>query len=254
MDKFYTKTKSEIEIMAECGQKLARVKKALFEKVAEGVSSWDIEELAVKLIEKEGAEASFKKVSGYSWATCVNVNAGLVHGIPKKEVVFKKGDVVSVDLGLYFEGFHTDCSFSKGIGVDNITEKFLDVGKEALKNAISKARVGNRVYDISEAIEKTVVAGGYKPIRALVGHGVGRRLHEDPQIPCFLPGVKEESMEIAEGATFAIEVMYTQGSPDLVQEKDGWTIVTCDGKISALFEETVAVVGGRPKVLTDFFG
>jgi methionyl aminopeptidase len=253
VDKFYAKSEEEIEIMAECGQKLARVKKALFEKVAEGVSAWEIEELAVKLIKEEGAEASFKKVPGYSWATCVNLNSGLVHGIPKKETVFKKGDVVSVDLGLYFKGFHTDCSFSKGIDVDPETQRFLDVGIKALKNAISATTAGNRVYDISEAIEKTVVSEGYKSIRALVGHGIGRNLHEDPQIPCFLPGDRLESMEISEGATFAIEVMYTQGGPDLVQDEDGWTIATQDGKISALFEETVAVVGGRPKVLADFF-
>ncbi len=254
MHKFYTKSKDEIEIMAECGQKLAGVKKALFEKVAEGVSADDIEQLAIELIKKEGAEASFKKVPGYSWATCVNINAGLVHGIPKKEVVFKKGDVVSVDLGFYYKGFHTDCSFSKGIDADSETEKFLDAGREALKKAIAVTIAGNRVYDISEAIEKTVTSYGYTSIRALVGHGVGRKLHEDPQIPCFLPGPKEESMEIVEGATFAIEVMYALGSPDLVQENDGWTISTHDGKISALFEETVAVVDGRPKVLTDFFG
>ncbi len=152
MDKFYTKSRDEIEIMGQCGQKLARIKKPLFEKVAEGVSAWDIEELAVGLIKKEGAEASFKKVPGYSWATCVNINAGLVHGIPKKEVVFKNGDVVSVDLGLYFGGFHTDCSFSKGIDVDSDTEKFLEVGRKALINAFGVTMVGNRVYDISEAI------------------------------------------------------------------------------------------------------
>ena len=254
MDKFYTKTKEEIEIMGEGGQKLARIKKALFEKVAEGISAYDIEVLADELIKKEEAEASFKKVPGYSWATCVNLNDGLVHGIPKKEILFKKGDLVSVDLGIYFKGFHTDCSFSKGVDVDSETEKFLAVGKEALKKAIAVTIVGNRIYDISEAIEKTVVSAGYSPIRALVGHGVGRRLHEDPQIPCFVPGPKEESMEIAEGATFAIEVMYALGNPDLIQENDGWTIATRDGKISALFEETVAVVDGRPKVLTDFFG
>ncbi len=253
MNKFYAKTPQEIEIMAECGQKLARVKKFLSEKVAEGISAWDIEELAVKLIKEEGAEASFKKVPGYSWATCVNVNAGLVHGIPKKEVVFKKGDVVSVDLGLYFKGFHTDCSFSKGIDVGSETEKFLDCGRKALKDAIAKTIAGNRVYDISEAIEKSIKSFGYSPIKALVGHGVGKELHEDPQIPCFLPGPRSESIEIVEGATFAIEVMYTQGAPDLVQEEDGWTIATQDGKISALFEETVAVVSGRAKVLTGFF-
>jgi len=250
MHKFYTKSKDEIEIMAECGQKLARVKKALFEKVAEGVSAWDIEALAVSLIKKEGAEASFKKVPGYSWATCVNLNAGLVHGIPKKEVVFKKGDLVSVDLGLYFKGFHTDCSFSKGINVNSDTEKFLEAGHEALKKAIDATIAGNRVYDISEAIEKTITSYGFTPIRALVGHGVGRDLHEDPQIPCFLPGAKEESMEIVEGATFAIEVMYAKGAPDLVQENDGWTISTADGKISALFEETVAITKDGPLVLT----
>ncbi len=253
MHKFYAKSKEEIEIMAECGQKLARVKKALFEKVAKGVSAWDIEELAVELIGKERAEASFKKVPGYSWVTCVNLNAGLVHGIPQKEIVFKKGDVVSVDLGLFFKGFHTDCSFTKGVKVDSETEEFLNIGREALKKAIAATVIGNRVYDISEVIEKTIITAGYKPIRALVGHGVGRRLHEDPQIPCFVPGSKKESMEIVEGATFAIEVMYALGSPDLVQEEDGWTIATQDGKISALFEETVAVVNGRPKVLTDFF-
>lgn len=254
MHKFYTKSKEEIEIMGQCGQKLAGVKKALFEKVTEGVSAWDIEELAVDLIEKEGAEASFKKVPGYLWATCVNINAGLVHGIPKKEIVFKKGDVVSVDLGLYFKSFHTDCSFSKGINVDSKTEKFLEVGREALKKAIEEVKVGNRVYDISGVIEETVKSGEFSPIKALTGHGVGRELHEDPPIPCFVPGARGESIEIVEGATFAIEVMYAMGNPDLVQEGDGWTIVTQDGKISALFEETVAVVGGRPKVLTDFFG
>ena len=254
MDKFYTKTKEEIEIMTECGRKLSRVKRALFDKIAEGISAYDIEVLADELIKKEGAEASFKKVPGYSWATCVNVNAGLVHGIPKKEVIFKKGDLVSVDLGLYYKGFHTDCSFSKGVNVTPEVEKFLEAGREALKNAIDKVRVGNRIYDISEAIEKTIKSYGYAPVRALVGHGVGRELHEDPQIPCFVPGPKKESMEIPEGGTFAVEVMYALGSSDLVQEEDGWTIATCDDKISALFEETVAVVAGRAKVLTDFFG
>lgn len=253
MNKFHAKSKEEIEIMAECGSKLARVKKALFEKVGEGVSAWDIEELAVKLIKKEGAEASFKKVPGYSWATCVNVNAGLVHGIPKKEIIFKNGDIVSVDLGLYFKGFHTDCSFSKGLNVDSEVEGFLRVGRDALKKAIEETKVGNRTYDISEAIEKTIKSAGFSPIKALTGHGVGRELHEDPQIPCFVPGEKEESMIIPEGATYAIEVMYALGSPDLVQEEDGWTIATQDGKISALFEETIAVVCGRPKVLTGFF-
>lgn len=250
MDKFEIKSVEEIKIMAECGEKLSRVKKALFDKVDSGISAYDIEILADKLIKKEGAEASFKKVPGYSWATCVNVGAGLVHGIPKKEIVFKDGDLVSVDLGLYYKGFHTDCSFSKGINPDSVTVKFLKAGKDALEKAIDSARVGNRIYDISKAIESTIGAAGYNPVRALVGHGVGRNLHEDPQIPCFVPGGRGESMEIPEGATLAIEVMYALGSPDLVQESDGWTISTRDGKISALFEETVAVRKDGPQVIT----
>lgn len=257
MKKFYSKTKEEIEIMRQCGKRLGRVKKALFAAVKVGVSAEQTETLAEELIAKEGAEASFKKVPGYHWATCINVNQGLVHGIPKKEIVFKAGDVVSVDFGVYFQGFHTDCSFSKGLNPSPETEKFLKTGQLALTRAVKKARAGNRVYDISEVIENTVEKEGYAPIRALVGHGIGRELHEEPAIPCFLPrrqpGVpapKEEGPEIPVGATLAIEVMYALGSPDLICESDGWTISTRDGKIAALFEETVAVGKEGPEILT----
>jgi methionyl aminopeptidase len=250
MYKFYIKTKEEIEIIRECGQKLAKIKKVLFAKVGEGVKADEIETLASELIKKERAEASFKRVPGYSWATCVNVNAGLVHGIPQKEIVFKKRDIVSVDLGLLYKSFNTDCSFTKGIEVSPESVRFLKAGREALEKAIQAARTGNRIYDISEAIEKTITSYGYSPIRALVGHGVGKNLHEDPPIPCFLPGKKEESMLIPDGAVLAIEVMYALGKPDLVRESDGWTISTRDGKISALFEETVAVTKDGPMVLT----
>ena len=250
MKKFYSKTNKEVEIVRQCGRKLGCVKKALFAAVKVGVSAEAIEVLANKLIAKEGAEASFKKVPGYHWATCINVNQGLVHGIPKKEVVFKKKDVVSVDLGLYFRGFHTDSSFSKGLEPSPETKKFLKVGQAALMAAVAEAKAGNRIYDISEAIQNTVERGGYTPIRALVGHGVGRELHEEPAIPCFVPGRKEESLKMPVGATLAIEVMYALGSPDLVQGTDGWTISTRDGKITALFEETVAVGQRGPEILT----
>lgn len=244
------KTEAEIEIMHEGGRKLARVRDSLSEKVGEGVRAWDIEELAVRLIKKEKAKASFKMVKGYSWATCVNLNEGLVHGIPTKNVVFKKGDVVSVDLGIYYNGFHTDTSFTKAIDPDSKTANFLQVGKTAMKKAIEKTRVGNYVYDISEAIETSIRKAGFSPIKALVGHGVGRNLHEEPQIPCFVPGVKESSSKLPVGAVLAIEVMYCMGQPDVVINNDGWTISTADGKISALFEDTVAVTNKGPMVLT----
>jgi len=245
------KSPSEIEIMAEGGKMLSSVNKGLKRAIKAGVSAWDIETLANELIKKEGGEPSFKKVEGYSWATCVNLNDGIVHGIPKKDMVFKSGDVVSVDCGVFYKGFHTDSSVSVAIEPGDDLKKFMKAGMDSLKSAISKARVGNRIYDISEAMEKTLRSVGLNPVKALVGHGVGRELHEDPQIPCLAYGKREDSPLIEEGMVFAIEAMYTKGSPDLVLESDGWTISTSDGKISGLFEETVAITKKGPQILTN---
>jgi methionyl aminopeptidase len=250
MGKIYLKTPEEIKIMAEGGKKLRVIKNDLAGMAKVGVSAAEIEERANTLINQSGGKASFKMVPNYSWATCVNVNSGIVHGIPKEEVVFKNGDLVSIDVGLFYEGFHTDTSVSVGVEADGEVKKFLEVGQRALKNAISQARPGARIFDISGAIQDTIEAGGYAPIRALVGHGVGRELHEDPFIPCFVTGDRSKSPEIVPGLVIAIEVMYTRGKPDIVKENDGWTISTLDGKISALFEETVAVMPNGPLVLT----
>ena len=247
---FELKTDAEIRIMHEGGKKLSKIKEALLEQIRVGKNANDVENLADILIQKAGGKPSFKMVPGYRWATCVNVNAGLVHGIPCKEVVFKEGDIVSVDLGILYKGFHADSSFSEGIGLDKEMQKFLDVGKAALQNAIKKCVSGGRIYDISGAIEKTVKAAEYEPIRALVGHGIGRNLHEDPQIPCFVPGDRKESMRIEKGMVLAIEVMYAKGKPDVYLDKDGWTISMRDGKMSGLFEETVAVTKNGPLCTT----
>ncbi len=246
----HIKTPDEVKIMAEGGAKLGRVKNALAKAVKAGVSAMDIEELAAKLIKEEGAEVSFNKVPGYSWATCISVNEGLVHGIPKKEMIFKSGDIVSVDVGVYFKGFHTDTSISVGIDLSPENQKFLNVGKSALEKAISKARIGNHLYLISKAIEDEIEGHGYSTIKALVGHGVGRELHEDPQIPCFVPGKIEDSPIITEGMVLAVEVMYAAGSDKVEVLEDGWTIAMRDGKMSGLFEETVAITKAGPKVLT----
>lgn len=251
MKKINTKSIAEIKKMKEGGKKLAKIKEKIARAIKENARASDIEDVADSLISKAGGKPSFKMVSGYHWATCINVNDGVVHGIPKKEIVFAKGDVVSVDLGMYYKGFHTDTSFSLGIDLEKNLIAFLDTGKRALKKAIRKARVGGKVYDISKEIETEIKKEGYKPIKALVGHGIGRHLHEDPQIPCFVEGERGDSPDIPEGAVFAIEVMYTQGSGDVVVGQDGWTITTHDGKISALFEETVAVTRSGPLVLTE---
>lgn len=244
------KTPEEIQIMAEGGAKLGRVKAALAAAVKAGVRASEIEELAVKLIKEEGAECSFKKVPGYHWATCVNVNSGLVHGIPVSSLIFKKGDIVSIDVGVLFKGFHTDTSISVGIDLNPENQKFFNIGRETLAKAIKMAKEGNRIYDISKAIEDTVEGAGYTTIKALVGHGVGRELHEEPQIPCFVSGTREESLEIKRGMVLAIEVMYAMGSDKVEILEDGWTIAMRDDKISGLFEDTVAVMGEGPKVLT----
>lgn len=244
------KSASEIEIMAVGGEKLGRVKHALESAVKAGVRALEIEELAVKLIKEEGAEASFKKVPGYHWATCINVNAGLVHGIPVSNLIFKAGDIVSIDVGVYYNGFHTDTSISVGIDLTPENREFLNTGREALAKALKEAKEGNYIYDISKSIEDAIEGAGYTTIKALVGHGVGRELHEDPQIPCFVPGERTESIKIEKGMVLAVEVMYAMGSDKVELLEDGWTIAMRDGKISGLFEDTVAVTEEGPKVLT----
>lgn len=243
-------SEEDIKTMAIGGAMLGRVKNGLKDAVKSGVSAADIEKLACELIKKERAEPSFKKVPGYSWATCISVNEGLVHGIPTRELVFKDGDLVSVDVGIYYKGFHTDTSISVGLNLSAENKKFLGIGKIALEKAISKTRAGNHIFDISRAMEDTIEGAGYTTIKALVGHGVGRELHEEPQIPCFVPGKIEDSPEIKIGMVLAVEVMYAMGSDKVEVDADGWTIRTRDGKISALFEETVAVTAKGPKVLT----
>ncbi|OGM10585.1 type I methionyl aminopeptidase [Candidatus Woesebacteria bacterium RBG_16_36_11] len=244
------KTDADLKKMEEGGKKLAEVKEEVRNIVRDGTNAQQIEDLATKLVDKAGGEPSFKMVPGYSWTTCVNVNSGLVHGIPKETIIFKKDDLVSVDLGMYYKGFHTDTSFSEVIGNDPELSDFLRVGEKALENAIKEAVCGNRIFDISAAIEKTIVEANFRPIKALVGHGVGKNLHEEPEIPCFRQWKKEATPEILPGMTLAIEVMYAKGSGDIEISDDGWTISTRDGKISALFEETVAVTKERTKILT----
>ena len=251
MDKLTIKTEEEINLMAEGGAKLKEIKKKLAAMVKEGVNSMDLENKASQLIETSGGQASFKMVPGYHWATCVNLNSGVVHGIPSEKVVFKRGDLVSIDIGFYYKGFHTDTSISLGIGLSKEKQKFLDAGRLALKKAIGQAKAGNRIFDISLAIQETLEKASYTPVYTLVGHGVGRNLHEEPSIPGFVQGVREHSPEIVPGMTLAIEIIYAQGKPDVVASEDGWTISTRDGKIAALFEETVAVTRHGSLVLTE---
>lgn len=248
--KINIKTKKEIEIMAEAGKKLAKVKRELKKAVKIDASAAEIEKLATKLIEESGAEPSFKKVKDYKWSTCINLNDGVVHGIPHKSIIFAKDDVVSVDVGLFYKGFHSDTSFSIYLGKDPKIKEFLKLGRETLDKSISKARVGNIIEDIARNTQEELKKGNASPIKALVGHGIGRELHEEPMVPCYVSGAPDEKVKIVEGMTLAIEIMYTMGKPGIKLDQDGWTLRTKDGKLTALFEETVAVTAGGPNILT----
>jgi methionyl aminopeptidase len=248
--KINLKTEEEMKIMAEGGAKLGRVKKALAEAVKPGVTAWDIEVLARKLIKEEGAQGSFDKVPNYKWVTCVNVNDGVVHGIPKKTTVFKKGDVLSVDVGIYYRGFHTDTALSVCLAEDPEKKKFLEIGKKAVWDGIKEVKKGKTIGDISAAIEKKLLANNLKPVWALTGHGVGRELHEEPLIANYTSDDPVQDLVIAEGFVLAVEVMFTTGNGEIRQDNDGWTLRTKDGKIAGLWEETVAVTRSGPVVLT----
>ncbi|MDO8487904.1 MAG: type I methionyl aminopeptidase [bacterium] len=245
------KTPAEIKIMTEGGRKLARVREVLAQTIKPGITTLEIERLANKLITEEKATASFKMVPGYHWATCINVNDVVVHGIPGPQKL-KSGDIVGIDVGIYWRGWHTDTSVTVPVGhVNPGVQRFLEVGKTGLREAISRARPGQRVADLSAAMQEAVEAAGFSAVRALTGHGIGHALHEEPQIPCFSLGSYHKSPLLVSGMVLAIEIMYNQGTSEVMyQNDDGWTIATADGKISGLFEETVAVTARGPVVLT----
>ena len=248
MDKLTIKTGAEIEIMAEGGKKLGEIRKSLAAMVKSGLTTAKLDREAEKLIMEAGGKPSFKMVPGYNWATCINLNDVVVHGIPGKDVI-KEGDKVGIDMGMYYKGFHTDTATT--VVANHKANVFLDTGRVALKKAIEQAKPGKRVMDISRAMQETVEAAGYSAVTALTGHGIGKNLHEAPPIPCFVLGKYEDSMVLETGMVIAIEVMYNAGTSEVAYKNDdGWTIVTADGKISGLFEHTVAVTHTGPVILT----
>lgn len=264
MPKISLKTPEEIAIMAEGGGKLARILEEVLTKVEPGISTLEIDSWIDSLITKAGGTPSFKQVPRYHWASCVGLNQEVVHSIPKKEKIIKEGDLVKIDLGMLWQGWHTDlawtilvhssqpCLPAGRFTVHSLP--FLEAGEKALNEAIRMARPGNRVGDLSLTIQKVIEEAGYYPVRVLTGHGVGKALHEDPLIPGILPGRKEKTPALLPGMTLAIEVIYGEKTGEVLMENDGWTIVTKDGKIAGLFEKTIAVTQDNPLVLTDFGG
>ncbi len=243
------RTEKKLELMREGGAILARVRDGVVESIKPGVTFEELEALAQKLIKDEGALPSFPTVEGYHWATCITKNEGCCHGIPKGHTVEDK-DLITVDVGVLYKGFHTDTSITVPVGkVSNDILHFLETGKKALENAIDKARVGNTVYDISKAIQDTVEAEGYSSVFQLTGHGISKNLHEEPNIPCFADEDSKKE-KLYEGQTIAIEPMYAMGNPRLRLAKDGWTYETVDKSLTGMFEHTIFITGGKPEILT----
>ncbi len=242
--------KKKLKVMKEGGKMLSDIRNQLADAVKPGVAPVEIENLANTLIKKTGGQASFKTVPDYHHATCINVNDGLVHGIPS-QIPFKDSDLVSIDLGLLYKNYHTDTSTTVVAGnPKKDLEKFINTGWQALSAGIKKAQAGNKVSDISRAIEEVIVSSGYTPVRDLTGHGIGKKLHQDPYIPNYFDP-KNSDFELKAGQAMAIEPMYTQGSEKIKLLDDNWTITTKDGSLSALVEHTIFITQDGPIILTE---
>jgi methionyl aminopeptidase len=243
------KNKWEIEILRKANTIVMEILLSFKERVRPGVSTFEFEELALELCEKKGVKPAFKGYRGYPYAVCVSVNEVIVHGMPKKEKILKEGDIVSFDFGVIYEGYVGDAALTVGVGeISEKAKKLLKVTEEALYKGIEKAHFGNRIGDISYAIQKHVESNGFNVIREFVGHGVGRQLHEPPEVPNFGKPGKGPKIEI--GMVLAIEPMVSAGSPEVEILEDGWTAVTKDRSLAAHFEHSVAITPQGPEILS----
>lgn len=243
------KSPQEIERMRIACGAVAIVLKEIEAIIVEGTTAADVEELVEKRFKELKVKPAFKGYRGYKYATCVSVNEEILHGAPLKKKVFKKGDIVSVDVGAIYEGYYGDGAKTYCVGeVDEVAKKLVDAARLALENAIQFAKKGYKVGDLSYAIQSTVEAAGFNVIRDYVGHGVGRQLHEEPEIPNY--GRPGTGVSLIPGMTLAIEVMACEGDWKTMLLDDGWTVVMADGKRSAHFEHTVLVREDGAEVLT----
>jgi methionyl aminopeptidase len=240
------KTSAEIEKIARAGKIAKQALDLALSVTKVGIKTMEIEEQVEKFIVSSGGYPGFKTVDNYKYATCININEGLVHGLPS-DYVLKSGDVVSIDLGVQLDSWHSDLSYTIELETHKYDE-FLEVGKKALQNAISQARIGNKMGDIGHAMQSTVEKAHYSVSRDLVGHGIGLELHEDPMVPGY--GKPGKGILLREGMVLAIELIYQVGKPAIVLADDDWTIETEDRSIGAIFEHTVAVTAQGPRILT----
>jgi methionyl aminopeptidase len=242
------KLPEEIEKARASNRIVAEVLSLLREKVKPGVRTRDLDRFAEELAEKRGAKPAFKGYRGYPHALCISVNEVVVHGMPSDRVL-EEGDIVGLDFGIYYQGFFGDSAVTLPVGkLNEKASRLIQVTEKSLYAGIEKAKSGNRLGDISAAIQATVEDAGYSIVRDFVGHGIGRNLHEEPQIPNF--GQKGRGIELKSGMILAIEPMVNEGQYKIKILPDGWTVVTKDGSLSAHFEHSVAITDNGPDILS----
>ncbi len=247
----HLKTRQEIEIMREGGLILQRVMKDLLPVVKSGKTTNEIDQVAQKLLLKYGADISFQTVSGYSWATCLPVNAQAVH-TPPSNYILQNGDLLTIDIGALFKGYHTDYATTICVGGTCDKEKkiFLQAGEEILNAALKKIKAGVYLGEIGQFIHQEISQKGYFILKQLTGHGIGKELHEDPYVLNYLSGSKEKTFKVQDGLTIAVEIIYSMGTEQIEYESPGaWSIVTADRSLSACFEHTIAIIDGSASIL-----
>lgn len=243
------KSEREISLMREAGKILAEVHEQLGEIIAPGITTLDIDRKGEELIRKAGCIPSFLNYEGYPASICVSVNDEVVHGIPKKSRRIKEGDIVSLDAGVIYQGYHSDAARTHAVGkISKEDAHLIEVTKQSFFEGIKMAVAGNHLHDISAAIQKYVEGFGYTIVRDLVGHGIGKNLHEEPQIPNFKPIGR--GPKLRPGMTLAIEPMVNAGDWEVWFLEDDWTVVTRDGSNSAHYENTVLITEGEPEILS----
>lgn len=243
------KSEKEIELMREAGKILAETHERLAEAIQPGITTKEIDRLGEKIIRSYGCIPSFLNYEGYPASICVSVNDEVVHGIPSDEVVLMEGDIVSLDAGVIYKGYHSDAARTHAVGeISSEARKLIDVTRQSFFEGIKMAVAGNHLNDVCTAIYEYNKSFGYGVVRDLVGHGVGSKLHEDPQIPNYR--MKRRGIKLVPGMTLAIEPMVNIGRSDVCWLDDDWTVVTEDESLSAHYENTVLITDGEPEILT----
>ena len=243
------KTARELSLMKDACRISAEALRAAGEAVKPGISTYEIDTIVRRYIEKQGASPSFLGYGGFPASACISVNSVVIHGIPSKRTILKEGDIVSVDVGAFYKGYHGDNAYTFPCGkISANAQALLDATRESLYEGIKQAQAQNRIGDIGAAVQKYVEARSYSVVRNYTGHGVGAKLHEDPSVPNY--GTSGRGIKLLPGMTIAIEPMVNEGTHYTRVLGDKWTVVTADGKLSAHFEHTVAITPDGPKILT----